>query len=368
MKRLAWIIGAAMLVVVSMAARLWWQSEPGVRGDAARLAAVDPGSESAAPDGAWPGGDASRAPRAPRDRRSADGPQQRPAGAVVVGQQPRPGGLRAAPGDLAARAPGGPGTHSAAAVPAVGGALEAAAGAAAKSAADRAQALPDAKQHREKVLDKPAVAKQPGDDPDLLLSVPFKGDVDIEAGVPPRSVEGLSTEGGAVTLGDAAMVQFQADGNINGDAGTIAFSIAPTWAGADATDQSFVQVLSGDNVWENRISLVKNLGNLRFILIDNTGVEHNVGLEIGDWAPGEAHRVTATWGEALMSLYVDGRKVGQTTYQGALEIAPNGPIYLGYNRPGSTYVGPGGAISDFKIYGRSLGADEVGGAGTAVQR
>jgi hypothetical protein len=118
-------------------------------------------------------------------------------------------------------------------------------------------------------------------------------------------------------------------------------------------------VLSGDNVWENRISLVKNLDTLRFILIDNTGVERNVGLQIGDWAPGEAHRVTATWGDALMSLYVDGRLVGQNTFEGNLQVSPGGPIYLGYNKPGGAYVGPGGALSDFKIYSRTLDQSEV---------
>jgi hypothetical protein len=230
----------------------------------------------------------------------------------------------------------------------------------AKAAADRAESLPDAREHREKVQRDVAVEPPQAGDPDLLLSVPLKGAIDTESGIPPISAEGLNVgQDGAVQFGDDAMVQFQADGNINGEAGTIGFDITPNWAGDDPTNQSFVQVLSGDNVWENRLSLVKNYNNLRFILVDDTGVERNVGLEINDWAPGESHRVTATWGDALMSLYVDGRLVGQNTYEGSLKVSPGGPIYLGYNR-GGVYSGPGGALSDFKIYGRTLDQAEVG--------
>ncbi|MDX2170998.1 MAG: LamG domain-containing protein, partial [Deltaproteobacteria bacterium] len=273
-----------------------------------------------------------------------DGAGGGPTGAGAVGGSARPGGLLGH----------GSGTRGADGMSLPGEPI-------AKAAADRAHELPDAREHREKVQRDVAVEPPQSGDPDLLLSVPFNGAVDTEAGVPPVSAEGLTVgQDGTVQFGDESMVQFQTDGNFNGEAGSIGFSITPDWSGNDPTNQSFVQVLSGDNVWENRLSLVKNYNNLRFILVDDTGVERNVGLEINDWAPGEPHHVTATWGDAQMSLYVDGRLVGQQTYEGTLRVPSGAPIYLGYNRPGGTYVGPGGAISDFKIYGRSLDQAEIG--------
>lgn len=232
---------------------------------------------------------------------------------------------------------------------------------------ERAAHLPDAARHgqtqTEAGADEAEVEKKAegnGADPDVLLSVPLKASVAPEVGEPPIHSDGVVVKDGEVELGDTSMITFPAGGNVNGEAGTVAFEITPTWAGSDQASQSFVQILEGQHTWENRMALVKNVDALRFMMIDSTGVEHNVGIPITDWMPDEPHQVAATWGDALMSLYVDGVLVGQATYQGEFKVAPNGPIYVGYNDPASTYNGVGGRLRDLKIYGRALGANELG--------
>jgi hypothetical protein len=237
------------------------------------------------------------------------------------------------------------------------------------ASAERARHLPDAAEHAKRVLD-PAAAQAESQNSDrvaelekeeVLLSLPLRGDAEPEIGDPPLTAEGLVVNGGDVEFSDQGVLHFPAGGNVNGEAGTLSFEIAPKWAGSDPTNHSFVQILQGEHTWENRMALVKNIDSLRFIMIDNTGVERNVGMPIPDWEPGAPHRITATWGDALMTLYVDGNQVGQTTYQGALEVSPGSPVYIGYNNPASDYRGPGGTIRDFKIWGRALGAEEIWG-------
>jgi len=346
MKHVAWIAAVVALVAVALVARTRWSADAGAERDMRQLGAAGaPDAERGGASGAGgtrPGGMSQRAPGGAPNAAA-------PGRALSPDARRAAGGMRVAPGDLPARRLAG-----AAGQAEVGGPE-------AKAAAERAHDLPDARQHREQVLEQIAPEPPPGADPDLVLSVPLKGAIDTEAGAPPVHAEGMTVgQDGTVQFGDGAMMKFEADASLGDDAGSIAFSIVPDWAGSDPTNQSFVQVLSADDVRENRISLVKNLDSLRFILITDTGIEHNVGLEIGDWGPGEPHRVTATWGESQMSLYVDGRLVNQLTYDGRVKVAPGGPIYLGYNQPNSAYVGPGGAISDFKIFGRTLDAGEVG--------
>jgi hypothetical protein len=202
-------------------------------------------------------------------------------------------------------------------------------------------------------------AKQ-GGDPDVLFSLPLKSDVAPEVGEPAVKAEGVELKDGDVEMGATSMLTFPAEGNVNGEAGTVAFEITPKWAGSDDTSQSFVQILQGEHTWENRMAIVKNGDTLRFMMIDSTGVERNVGVPIPDWVPADPHQVAVTWGDALMSLYVDGALAAQTTYQGEFQVSPQGPILVGLNNPDTTYFGVGGTLRDLKIYNRALSLDEIG--------
>jgi hypothetical protein len=203
--------------------------------------------------------------------------------------------------------------------------------------------------------------KPPGGS-DVLLSLPFNGEVKPEVGGGPISSDGLVSHGGEVEFTENAQLTFPVGDNVKSSAGTISFDIKPTWDGGDETNNSLVQIRD-EHVWENSLEIVKNYGNLRFILRDSSGVEHNLGMEIPDWAPGESRRVDATWSEdpPAMALYVNGQLVGEMPLAHPINFSPTTPIHIGSDFPNTAYSGAGGTISNFTVFGRALGAQEIAG-------
>ncbi|MEO8604564.1 MAG: LamG-like jellyroll fold domain-containing protein [bacterium] len=193
---------------------------------------------------------------------------------------------------------------------------------------------------------------------DLLLSVPFDGDVSADKGGAPTLTDGLIVNGDSVEFTNDAQVVFPAQGNVRGSQGTISFDLDPHWAGSDLTNNSLLQIRD-ENQWENNLQIVKNLGALRFIIVDETGMEANVNVPISDWQPNVRHQITATWDSVGMVLYLDGRRVGATALQNGLSFGDTTPIHVGSDFPGATYAGAGGNISRLKVYGRALAGDEI---------
>jgi len=170
--------------------------------------------------------------------------------------------------------------------------------------------------------------------------------------------EGVSFDAEGAHFAADAQFALPSDGNVDGAAGTISFWILPDWSGDDPGDASIVQ-LRNRHVWENRLQIFKNGPFMRFLFTDNSGIESGVGADIRNWKRGEWHMVTATWGDGVTSLYIDGELVGDRTYDGELNLSPSMPLYIGSNYPGD---GPGarGVLSNFQIYTRALTQDEVG--------
>jgi len=193
---------------------------------------------------------------------------------------------------------------------------------------------------------------------DVLLSIPFKGGVDAEGGSDPLSVDGLVSYDGGVEFTENARLSFPTSGNVNSEAGTISFELQPQWRGADHTDNSLVQIRD-EHTWENALSLVKNQEFLRFIIIDSTGVERNVNITIDDWPANEVRRLTATWDESSMTLYVNGDQVGRTRLPDPLRFNDTTPMYIGSDYPGTSYAGAHGTIRNFTVYGHALPANEI---------
>jgi hypothetical protein len=262
----------------------------------------------------------------------------------------------------------GSGHHLGSAPPGGGaglGAFDSPAGVAPAPVSERAAHLPSVTQNApsgletsEQGVDDKTNGKEADSGP--MLSVPLKGDVVPDAGTPALKTEGLVLKGGELEFTDSGMVTYPTSDGFSGNAGTVSFQITPNWNGSDADDHALVQFAEGLNTWENRLSLGKNNDTLRFIMIDDTGVERNVNIPIGDWEAGQPHQVAMTWGDALMSLYIDGTLVGQNTYQGTLDIPPASPLYVGWNDP-NMHAGVDGKLTDLKVWGRALGADEVTG-------
>ncbi len=194
--------------------------------------------------------------------------------------------------------------------------------------------------------------------PDLVLSIPFHGDVKADVGGAAIQFDGLVSNGGTIEFPADAQLSFPAGGTVNSRAGTISFDVQPQWAGADQTNNSLVQIRD-ENIWENTLELVKNNDALRYIIRDSHGVEYNVNLPIDDWSPGEQQHVTATWSDTQMALYVNGQLVGRTALDNPLAFGDSTPVHIGSDFPGASYGWAGGTISGFKLYGRALDAGEV---------
>jgi len=192
-----------------------------------------------------------------------------------------------------------------------------------------------------------APSDQPDDDGgDVALEVKTTEDTaqatkakDVDA--PEDGDEGIEfTEGSQLTFPDA--------GNARGDAGTISVDVKPNWAGGDPTDNALVTIKS-EHGFGNRLELVKNGHFLRFIVADNLNIEHDISVLINDWQPGEIRSITASWGEARTSLYINDRLVGTTTYQGQFEIAPGTPMFVGSDYRTSAYKGANATFRGFTV-------------------
>lgn len=207
----------------------------------------------------------------------------------------------------------------------------------------------------------PEVVEEPPKDTggaEVLLRIPFDGDVVAEVGGGAFETDGLVTGDGRVDFPEEAQLSFPSGGNVNSETGTIAFEMRPHWEGSDETNNSFVQIRT-EHDWENRLQIVKNDDALRFIIVDSGGVERNINVTIDDWRAGDPRIITAAWDATSMRLYLNGDLVGQSTLPHPLRFGDTTPMFIGSDYPGSSYVGAGGSISDFVVYGRALGADEI---------
>ena len=192
-----------------------------------------------------------------------------------------------------------------------------------------------------------------------VLSIPFENSSSPETGEAPIAEEGVAFDGSGATFSTDAQLAIPDAGNLGqAEQGTISFCLQPQWSGNEQTDASLVNLHT--NTFENRLHIAKNGQYLRLLLADNTGHESGASLTISGWQPGERHLVTATWGQALASLYVDGQLVGANTYQGELQIPPGTPMYIGSDVPGGN-PGARGSLSNFQVYNRVLPPEEVVG-------
>lgn len=212
--------------------------------------------------------------------------------------------------------------------------------------------------HSSDPADEP-VPEEPQRDPGgVLLSIPLKGSVDPEQGGGPTQADGVVVDGDAVLFTDQAQYTLPAGGHVDGSMGTISFDIQPNWAGGDETNNSLLQIRD-EHTWENNLQIVKNYDALRFIIIDSQGFETNVNVYITDWQANQRRGLTVTWGEALMTMYLDGQQVGQATLPNDVHFSDATPIHVGSDFPGSQYSGANARISNLTIYGRTLGAGEI---------
>lgn len=139
-------------------------------------------------------------------------------------------------------------------------------------------------------------------------------------------------------------------------AGTVSFWVLPAWTGEADTNAAYFQWRT--NEFANRIQIFKNGPYLRFLIATNEGVESGVGVNVMQWKPGEWHAVTATWGDGVASLYIDGALAGAREYFGDIVIPRGTPWYVGSDHPEGA-PGARSRVRGFQIYPRALNPDEV---------
>lgn len=147
-------------------------------------------------------------------------------------------------------------------------------------------------------------------------------------------------------------------GNITGDSGSISFELKPQWnSETGETSDAAIFDLRTPNQWNNRMELVKNGPYLRFLMWDDEGNENGVSYQIKNWAEGEPHPVAVTWGlnssgQYVMSMYVDGTKVGEKPYPKPFVVPTNQPLVIGNNAGGG--LGAKSVLSDFQTFTKRL--------------
>jgi hypothetical protein len=210
--------------------------------------------------------------------------------------------------------------------------------------------------------DAPDDEEQPDDNSEVVFSAPLNREFGTETteGPPPLVSQDLNVadDGDGIKFGKESVLAFPDAGNAQNEAGTITFEFEPDWEGGEEGDYNFVNVRTPNDP-RNLLRVYKNGRYLRFLFADNTGRERNIGYDMVDFEPGERHRVTASWGDNQTALYVDNQLVGTNTYEGELDIPPGTPLYLGSDVPQASPSGAGATISNFQIFGRTLGGDEV---------
>lgn len=190
---------------------------------------------------------------------------------------------------------------------------------------------------------------KPAEDPnEPVLSLPLDHTAEPEKGVAPLDAQGITFESGsgAKFAADAQFIVPDA-GGLTGEAGTVSFNLQNEWTGNDSTDASLLKIRN-PNDWSDRIEITKNGQYLRMALFDDAGNESGVSTAI-NWQPGEQHQISASWGDGVVTMSVDGRQVGQGTYPGTVNFRSGTPMFVGSDVPGGQ-GGARGTLSDIKVY------------------
>jgi hypothetical protein len=205
------------------------------------------------------------------------------------------------------------------------------------------------------------------DDQGPVLSISFDNPLPEKGDTAPIAEQDVTFDGKGATFATDSQYAIPDAGNLGtAETGSISFCLQPQWGGDETgTDASLVN-LRTPNAFANRLQITKNGRYLRFLMADNTGNESGSSMIISDWQAGQSHLVTATWGQALNSMYVDGQLVSSQTYQGDLQIPPGTPMYIGSDYAGGI-PGARGSLSNFEVYNRPLTQDEVAGLTAGCQ-
>ncbi len=189
-----------------------------------------------------------------------------------------------------------------------------------------------------------------------VASLPLAQGKTESNGLAPAAAEDVTYDDLGAFFGPLARFVVVPPPDLPSFAGTVSFWVQPAWTGEAESNAAYFQWRT--HSFANRIQIFKNGPFLRFLLATDEGVESGVGVNILHWRPDEWHAVTATWGDGVASLYIDGAPAGSREYTGEIVIPPGTPWYIGSDHPDGA-PGARSRIRGFQIYPRALSMDEV---------
>ena len=190
------------------------------------------------------------------------------------------------------------------------------------------------------------------------LSVSFDGSLSGGDQAPPLVAQGIEFDpaSGAAHFPPTASLAYPDSGGLNPDQGTVALWVRLEWDPNLPLTKPLVELRT--NTWENRFEFGMGPTYIGLLLTNSDGVEQGVGSSI-KWAPGEWHHAAVTWGDALMSIYIDGGLANQKPYSGSVIIPPDTPLYVGSSRAGPNKETGAVALRGLNVFQRALSADEI---------
>jgi Concanavalin A-like lectin/glucanases superfamily len=190
------------------------------------------------------------------------------------------------------------------------------------------------------------------------LSLSFDGSPapsDSPAPLIQQNVE-IDPREGAALFPPAAVLAYPDAGGIDPGEGTIAMWVRLEWDPTDLKTRALVELLPDS--WQNRLEITLSSNFVRFLISTSDGQETAVGTGIS-WPQGQWHHLATTWGQALLSLYVDGRLADEATYSGSLTILPQTPLYIASSPKGPRPDTGAISLRGFAILQNSAPPDEL---------
>lgn len=209
--------------------------------------------------------------------------------------------------------------------------------------------------------------------PDVLFYAPMDGQVYAAAARGERRPLKVSTDltyvpghrGQAVLLGDAdnvmRYVDYEAIGNFHPDAGTLSLWIQPRgWAGTEDGFRYFFMIMDEATC---RFYLYRYDKDNLLVLAGN-GIETqwgSIGMPTKDWQDGQWLHLAVTWQDHKVTLYVDGKHIGETVVPPEKYFRGNPPRFsLGQVANWApTQKHAGTAFDDFVLFSRALSPEEI---------
>lgn len=189
-----------------------------------------------------------------------------------------------------------------------------------------------------------------------VASLPLQDGKTESNGLAPAAAEDVTFDSTGAFFGPLARFLVVPPPDLPSFAGTVSFWVQPAWIGEEESNAAYFQWRT--NTFANRIQIFKNGPYLRFLIANDEGVESGVGVNVMNWKAGDWHAITATWGDGVASLYIDGALAGAREYSGDIVIPPGTPWYIGSDHPEGA-PGARSRIRGFQIYPRALSLDEV---------